>query len=204
MLSGVITLQWCKLEKHFLLLAVYITCALGFMENKFFVKTTWNPNPDTTLAQEWCPKSSSHSACVHTNATQGQGWCVWPSWVKSRTRGPPKKNLTNREKKKQSHWTASPAAVDAQPVSAARITQVIHMGVVHAQRPRGEALKAFVQSLLLTMPWQLRVALASAGLLLAVGRKDLRGSTLGNKSLQCLVWECKLNAQDKKSGWWKL
>lgn len=100
MLSGVITLQWCKLEKHFLLLAVYITCALGFMENKFFVKTTWNPNPDTTLAQEWCPKSSSHSACVHTNATQGQGWCVWSSWVKSRTRGPPKKNLTNRGEKK--------------------------------------------------------------------------------------------------------
>lgn len=59
-----------------------------------------------------------------------------------------KSNKSGR-KKKQSHWTASPAAVDAQPVSAARITQFIHMGVVQAQRPRGEALMAFAQSLLL-------------------------------------------------------
>lgn len=114
---------------------------------------------------------------------------------------PPRKKLTNqggKKAEKQLHWTASPAAVEAQAVSAARITQFIHMGVVHAQRPQGEALMAFAQSLLLTIPQQLCVALASAGLLLAVGRKDLRGSTLGNKPLQCLVWEFKLNTQDKK------
>lgn len=128
--------------------------------------------------QEQHLNSSSHRACIRTNTTRGQGWHVWLSWVWPRTRASPQAKILQKIKKKKSSCTEMLLSQHSMTslLSAVGITHSLYTWEQYklCSVSSEEALMAFVQSLLLTIPWQHDVALASAGLLLAVGRKDLK------------------------------